>query len=178
MPSSRSSWQSRSEHGARAGVAFARRCHERTVECCEPRWGWLGASLSIKSVHRPQCPLLRSNGRLHPPLNSLSSSKNLSKCSKYFFCTLSLCDATMKRDRKGKVVRKRKRRKKKRSWHPSSSHYSRGGDFLSTLVTVQEDKGDPFVNHRAKQAASSSPAASSSAFIPKRSAAKLDSIEE
>ena len=78
----------------------------------------------------------------------------------------------MKRDRKGKVVRKRKRRRKKKLWHPSS-HYSRGGDFLSMLVTVQEDKGDPFVNHRArakqaKQAASSSPAASSSASTPKR----------
>ena len=48
----------------------------------------------------------------------------------------------MKRNRAGKIVRARKRKKKR------AGQYDRGGDFFSLLVTVQEDEGDPFVNHR------------------------------
>ena len=116
----------------------------------------------------------------------LLTSKTCQSAPKYFLHSSIFHLVTMKRDRKGKVVRKRKRRRKKRLWQPSS-HYSRGGDFLSMLVTVQEDKGDPFVNHRSKQAASSSssPAASASSAAtsstkskPKRFAAKLDRMEE
>ena len=53
------------------------------------------------------------------------------------------------------------------------------------LVAVQEDEGDPFLNHRSKQAASSSDAASASSAAtsstkskPKRFAVKLDRIEK
>lgn len=46
------------------------------------------------------------------------------------------------------------------------------------LVTVQEDKGDPFVNHRARQTDASSPATATSSNKAKRFATKLDGIEE
>ena len=48
----------------------------------------------------------------------------------------------MKRGRSGKIVRARKRKKKR------AGQYNRGGDYFSLLVTVQEDEGDPFFNHR------------------------------